>query len=310
MEILNKLDSFFTDADEGPSEPVEVLATEVEEIEQTLFFNETDKLQTALADSGEEQGFSEEVEIAALSFTPMDEIEEKLDLFFGNDDEEDVLLADSLTESLGFDMADDLDARQPVALEVEAGEKQAAAPFEIDELTMALEASIDGDQPPAMDAAESTKIQLAALGTLLPLVVRAPSHDNLAESAAMIATCKQADLTPGQHSLIQLLESTLTLLVRLPTKDHAATEKLVNYLYQRLTAGEPQADVLAEAIGRFTAWLQEAGKIMPVVPAASEPQQQGEYAYTAKELYFELSELRSYMHKEFSKLQHEIQHHK
>ncbi|MDR2550725.1 MAG: hypothetical protein LBD10_11055 [Desulfobulbus sp.] len=334
LEIQGKLDNFFAATDGKQSRPAEVTAMEVEEIEHTLFFNEADKLQTALADSGEEGGFSEDEEMAALNFTPMDEIEEKLDLFFGADEEEelgdDALLAGSLEESLGFDLADDesiavpdvlahLDASQPMAAAMEtatprfeAKEEQATAPLEVDELTMALEASIDDDQQPATDAPESKEIQLAALGALLPLVVRTPSRDNLAESAAMIATFKQADLSPAQHSLVQLLDSTLTLLVRLPTKDHAATEKLVNYLYGQLRAGEPQADVLAEAIGRFTAWMQEAGKIMPVVPAAGEREQQHEpaYTYTAKELYFELSELRSYMREEFAKLQHDMQHHK
>ncbi len=332
LEIQGKLDNFFAATDEKQSKPAEVTATEVEETEHSLFFNEADKLQTALADSGEQGGFSEEEEMAALNFTPMDEIEEKLDLFFGADDEEelgdDALLASSLEESLGFDLADDesiavpgvlahLDADQPTVSAMETArpefateEEQASAPLEVDELTMALEASIDDDQQPATDAAESKEIQLAALGALLPLVVRTPSRDNLAESAAMIAAFKQADLSPAQHSLVQLLDSTLTLLVRLPTKDHAATEKLVNYLYGQLRAGEPRAEVLAEAIGRFTSWMQEAGKIMPVVPAAGEQQHEPEYTYTAKELYFELSELRSYMREEFAKLQHDMQHHK
>jgi len=329
-----KLDSFFADTREEQYEPATVPSAKVEEIERGLFFSEANTLQTALAGSEEEQGFSEEDEIAALDFTPMDEIEEKLDLFFGSNDEDTIednaSLAGSLEESLGFDVAGpdaepadfqisaDLDTRQPdeeaadsmdvietmADIEEELG---VVAPFEVDELTMALEATIDS-QPsePPISTDGSEEIQLAALGALLPLVVRTPSSDNLAESTAMIATLKQTDLLPVQHSLVQMLETTLTLLVRLPTKEHAATEKLVNYLYEQLIAG--QTDALPEVIGRFTAWLLEASRIMPVMPVAGEQQLEPQYNYTAKELYLELSELRTYMREEFAKLQHEMQH--
>ncbi|MCL2791062.1 MAG: hypothetical protein FWD79_10520 [Desulfobulbus sp.] len=319
LEIQSKLDSFFADADEKQHEPAAAPAAEVEEIEHNLFFNEASNLQTALADSNEEQGFSEENERAALSFTPMEEIEEKLNLFFGSDDEdameEGTPLASSLEESLGFDLVDldaestnrsaaaDLDTRQPGV--------GAATPPEVDELTMALEATID-DQLSALptSAGESREIQLAALGALLPRVVRTPSRDNLAEVTAMIATCKQADLSPVQHSLLQLLESTLVMLLRLPIKDHPPTEKLVNYLYGQLIAGQTQADALPEVIGRFTAWVHEAGRIMPAV---GEGQLEPQHNYTTEELHCELSELRAYvreMRGEFAKLQHEMQHHR
>ena len=352
LDIQSKLDSFFAEDGNEPLKPGTASETKVNEIEQTLFFNETESLQAALADSDEEQGFSEEAEIAALSFTPMDEIEEKLGLFFGTDEEieEETLPAESgqatPAESLGPDptatgdvefetaptttepdawqpggettLSGNRAGREPERVEAfdlgltgtEEEEQAAPAPPEVDALTMALEATI-ADQPPAPPATvESAEIQLAALGALLPLVVRTPSRDNVAESTGMVATLKQGDLSPVQQSLVQLLESTLTLLVRLPTKEHAATERLVNYLYEQLIAEHGRADVLPEAIGRFTAWLHEAGRIMPIVPAASGQEQEPHYAYTAKELYFELSDLRASMREEFAKLRHEMEHHR
>ena len=352
LDIQSKLDSFFAEDGNEPLKPGTASETKVNEIEQTLFFNETESLQAALADSDEEQGFSEEAEIAALSFTPMDEIEEKLGLFFGTDEEieEETLPAESgqatPAESLGPDptatgdvefetaptttepdawqpggettLSGNRAGREPEHVEAfdlgltgtEEEEQAAPAPPEVDALTMALEATI-ADQPPAPPATvESAEIQLAALGALLPLVVRTPSRDNVAESTGMVATLKQGDLSPVQQSLVQLLESTLTLLVRLPTKEHAATERLVNYLYEQLIAEHGRADVLPEAIGRFTAWLHEAGRIMPIVPAASGQEHEPHYAYTAKELYFELSDLRASMREEFAKLRHEMEHHR
>ena len=100
------------------------------------------------------------------------------------------------------------------------------------------------------------------------------------------------------------------MLVRLPTKDDAATEKLVNYLYEQLLAEHCLPATLPEAIGRYTTWLQQASAIMPVVPAAADQVSEPTYAYTAKELYFELSELRAHIREEFAKLRHEMHHHK
>jgi len=349
LEIQSKLDSFFADIDEEPANTVSSPPTAVDEIEQSLFFNEVDTVQAALADSEEEQGFSEEAEIAALNFTPMDEIEEKLDFFFGTEEEaaaeepaRETEQRDSLEKSLGLGI-EELTAEPEIApalaefAEEEPDEEEAVVVdrdqpeealegaldilftdipeekpepepvvAEVDALTLALEATID-DRPQA-PSLESTEIQLAALGALLPIVVRTPSREKIAESAAMIATLKQTELSAVQQSLVQLLEAVLTMLVRLPTKDHAATERLVNYLYEQLIAEHGQPDVLPQAIARFTAWLQQAGTIMPVVPAAVGQEGEPQFAYTAKELYFELAELRTHIREEFAKLRHEMHH--
>lgn len=354
LEIQNKLDSFF-DLDDEPVETVTTPQAAVEEIEQSIFFNEEDSVQSALADSEEERGFSEEAEVATLSFTPMDEIEEKLDFFFGADTDEEPVAEepfhettplDSLEEALELtfgepettepDIAPALagfTSEEPVAEETitittgkdEPDEELAGAldffftetdgektettiPTAVDELTLALEATIDESQEKPLE--ESRQIQLAALGALLPVVVRTPSREKIAESATMVAALKQAGLSAVQQSLVQLLESVITMLVRLPTKNGAATEKLVNYLYEQLIAEHGQPDILPEAVSRFTAWLQQASAIMPVVPAASDQEHEPQFAYTAKELYFELSELRAHIRQEFDKLRHEMHHHK
>ncbi len=353
LAIQSQLDSFFADIDEGSATTIATPQEAVEKIEQSLFFNEEDGVQAALADSTEEQGFSEESEAASLSFTPMGEIEEKLDFFFGTDADTELeavesqpesLLNDAMEKSLDltfgepdlepaitpalagfspeetedreeekrlFPSKDQPDKELEGALDLfftDAQEKTESVPTAVDELTLALETTIDdGQQAPL---AESRQIQLAALGALLPVVVRSPSREKIAESAAMVATLKKAGLSVEQQSLAQLLESVITMLVRLPTKDAAATEQLVNYLYEQLLAEPCRPDILPVAIGRFTAWLQQASTIMPVVPTAVDQEGEPKFAYTAKELYFELSELRAHMREEFSKLRHEMDHHK
>jgi pilus assembly protein FimV len=86
----------------------------------------------------------------------------------------------------------------------------------------------------------------------------------------------------------------------------------VNYLYEQLLERECRPEVLTTAVLRFTTWLQQASALMPLVPAAAAQDEDNEphFAYSAKELYFELAELRAHIKDEFAKLRHEIHHHK
>lgn len=360
IEIQSKLDDFFALASEESEEP-ESPPGDVEAIEQALFSADESGIEPALADSEEGQGFTEPM--AAVDATPMEEIVEKLDFFFGTEAEEAAAVdlnksdaspidalrqpdetfsasADTLEASLAriFDDEQEEPAMPPALDQFELPEELKevdrsglAAPviaandlegaldlfFETaegegiepaaDTLTEALEATIAEGQA---SADMGSKIQFAALGALLPMIVRAPAHERIAESAELFAALKKSGLASEQQALLQLLESIVTMLVRLPTKDAAATEKLVNYLYEHLLQEHCSPETLAEAVGRFTSWLQQAGAIMPLIPTVSGgPEQEPQFAYTAKELYFELSEMRTHIREEFKKLRHELHHH-
>jgi len=341
LDIQSKLDDFFTDAmAEEPAQPA--VKESVEEIEQSLFFDQEHGIQAALADSDEERGFSEEEAVAALDYTPMDEIEQKLDFFFGADTEETVETADAVDVASTFElsttedefaMAPALSGFEPPELTREeetavvaaaqerpdksltdaldlffdAAETETPAPA--DALTEALEATLS---EPQGSAEENIQIRLASLGALLPLVVRTPSRDKMTEAAEVAASLLQSGLSREQQAMAQLLNSVIAMLMRLPAKSDAATEKLVNYLYEQLLLASCPAEALPEAISRFTAWLQQASAVMPLVPAATDAadaSRQPQFAYTAKELYFELSELRLNIKEEFSKLRHDLHHH-
>jgi len=338
LDIQSKLDNFFADAAAEASLPA--AKESVEEIEQSLFFDEEHGIQAALADTAEERGFSEEEAAAALDFTPMDEIEEKLDFFFGADTEEapETVAAEDVAPALelsatedefeiapalsGFELPE-LTQEEETAVVVAAQEQPdesltnaldlffdaAVKETPADALTEALEATLSE----AQGATEENKqILLASLGALLPLVVRTPSRDKMTEAADVAASLLQSGLSSEQQAMAQLLNSVIAMLMRLPAKNDAATEKLVNYLYEQLLLASCPAGALPEAISRFTAWLQQASAVMPLVPAvtdAVEANQQPQFAYTAKELYFELSELRLNIKEEFAKLRHDLHHH-
>lgn len=379
LDIQSKLDTFFADAVEQSAESETTAPLSVEEIEQSLFFNEEAGIESALADSEEERGFSEEEAVAAFDYTPMEEIEEKLDFFFGTDTADEPLelteeetepaaemswreeeekpsgsssilepsldlvfeetekatIAPALSEFAMPDaagkteeptFADDevLDVELEGALDFffdanEDDEEEETDQTTVDELTQTLEASIDAgqaiaadvgqnEQPVVLTPEENRQVQLAALGALLPGTVRTLSREKVIESTQLIATLQNTGLPSGPQALLQLLNSVISLLIRLPRKDDAATEKLVNYLYQHLLEGQFRPEILPEAVTRFTAWLQDASAIMPLVPTETGKATEPHFEYTAKELYFELSELRAHIREEFKKLRHEMHH--
>ncbi|MBM9535478.1 hypothetical protein [Desulfobulbus alkaliphilus] len=390
LDIENKLDHFFADAADESSEPAAVATDHsADEVERALFFTEENGVESALADSQEERGFSEEEAIASLDYTPLGEIEEKLDFFFGSETDEqlgeeeetglvmdvtgekepsvvegqipgpftdEVREEDAVAKALGIEMtpaladADDLQVREEIEtpafdeleLDGELEEKLdlffdleetaidteeplvemvAAAEEPVEALTRALEATIEEEQPPTVELAEEESvtistgdedrhIHLAALGALLPGIVRAASREQAAESTRIIQALNDVDMSAEHQSLLHMLQSMISLLARLPARDGAATEKVVNYLYEQLLQETCRPEVLTTAVQRFTAWLQEATALMPRVPTTADNTEEApQFAYTAQELYFELTELRAQLKDEFAKLRHEMHHH-
>jgi len=361
LDIQSKLDNFFAEAGEEPLHAETLSEDSVEEIEKSLFFDEESGIESALADSSEERGFSEEEAIATLDYTPMEEIEEKLDFFFGAEaDIEPAAMADRQTESAPMrSLAEQTDLvfadimEEPsiapalsdfLAPEETDGQETWAATtdnlldnelegalssfLEVDEafqeaspqpteLAQMLEAAVDDGGPAAIvptgllgafASQESGQLLLASLGVVLPGVIRATSRENVAESDRLLTALQNTELSPNQRALLQLLNSVIGMLTRLPKREIAATEKLVNYLYQQTLEAQQPPEVLPEAINRFTTWLHNVFAIMPALPTQTGAEGGPHFEYTAKELYFELTELRSHINEEFARLRHEMHH--
>lgn len=327
-EIQSKLDDFFADTLGDPSLSATMDGVSVEDNERSLFFDEDSGVQSALAGSKENHGFSEEEAIATLDYTPMGEIEEKLDFFFGAGEDNEPVAAtppEPAREPAGASQPGDhsLDKELEGALDsiftADADDAETSRASGDDELTQALEATLDASLmpapaqapeqlPPALMPEETRKIQLAALGALLPGVVVSLSREKAAESAQLIAALKDAELPAGQQALAQLLNAVISLHVRLPKRNEASTEKLVNSLYEHLLDTHCPPETLLEAVNRFTEWLLDAFAIMPPAPTSTGQEDEPRFEYTAKELYVELSELRGHINEEFAKLRHEMRH--
>ncbi|MGE4560311.1 MAG: hypothetical protein AB7E77_08920, partial [Desulfobulbus sp.] len=220
-----------------------------------------------------------------------------------------VLAATSGEDEKSSDLSEALDDFFETASE--SAEPQLTEIVESDALTEELEATLGvvGEHPPE----DMRQIDLAAFGAILPSAVRSLDRTKLDEAETMLNTLQQKSLSGEHKALAQLLQSVLAMLSRLPAKSETDTEKLVNYLYEQLLVENLEPTVLIAAISRFSHWLQQAGSLMPMVPSADQTgtleQQEPQFHYTAKELYFELAELRHFMNDEFSKLRHHLKHH-
>nr|WP_320012796.1 hypothetical protein [uncultured Desulfobulbus sp.] len=329
LDIEGKLDSFFLDVEEEVPPQEATTAQEAEANERSLFFDEQTGPIAALADSDEEAGFSEEQTVAALHASPLDEIEEKLDFFFGEESEEldedtpdmapvlsdaqaggeetvsPASLASSGTVEESSDLSGALDAFFETAEPAAASVKGVSS----DNLTEALEATLEEDSS-AEAITDDFTAEVATLGALLPAAVRALDQAKLSEAEATLAKIQKSSPAAEYKALAELLHSVIALLSRLPAKSAKDTEKLVNYLYEQLMRKEVTSDVLPSAITRFNSWMLEASKFMPRVPSVVEDNQETEEVqYSAKELYFELAHLKQYINDEFAKVRHHLEHH-
>jgi len=329
LDIDGKLDSFFLDADKEAPEETST-GQEAEENENSLFFDEQTGPIAALADSNEDSGFSEEDTVASLSASPLDEIEEKLDFFFGDESEEVAEQTDiapalneteeaseeesapaSLESSAPAEESSELSGALDAFFETTEPETDVEATEEIepDALTEALEATLD--EATAEESSEPSDFEgeVATLGALLPAAVRALDREKLTQAEELLASLQKTSPSAEHTSLAELLQSVVTMLSRLPAKSAADTEKLVNYLYEQLMGKEVSAKTLTTAISRFNRWMQDAAKFMPRVPAVAEENEAQEVQYSAKELYFELAQLKQYINDEFAKVRHHLEHH-
>jgi len=348
LDIQGKLDLFFGDSAEAPVAGATAAELSVEEIEQSLFFTEDKGIESALADSSENRGFSEEEAVATLDYLPMEEIEEKLDFFFGAETDLEPLPitaqdsgsgdgpveppqppAPDLTltgeeksageERAATETASPLDQALEGALNALFAadeEPQAPAPAEPTELAELLASAVtEGDEEADSgglavleDSPASSQILLATLGVLLPGVIRSTSAENVAKAEQLLADLANTSLSADHQALLQLLQSVINLMSRLPGREGAVTEQLVNHLYEHMLVSPCPPGALAEAVGGFTAWLHGGLAVMPTLPTRTDETSGAQFAYTAKELYFELTELRLQINKEFAQLRHDMHH--
>ncbi len=240
-DIEEKL-SFFFDDNEPPVEEQEEkeqvsgssadVNTEQTNEEQASYAEES--VTPALADSNGVMGFS--LDDIGTDGQPLDEIEEKLDIFF--DDENDLPGEEAKEDN-------PLPPAPQSALPVPGFEKSDTA-----------EDSPDKKEPVHQQGL------LTTLGALLPGTIRAPADRSIKEALTLIDELRSSEKSPGKKVVLQLLGSTIDQLVHSAYLDTDATEQLVNNLFESLHKSQTRDEELPAITEQFTIWQQALlGKI-------------------------------------------------
>ncbi len=237
-EIDDKLDAFFG-------------LDEEEEIEPAFESIQDESVAPALADAEEEIGFNEDETVASLTEEPSAEIEDKLDAFFGIDDEEeDEKKSAAVEQHDGYDELNIAPALADAEEEIGFNEDETVVSLTEEpsaEIEDKLDAFFGVDTEPSPTITETTSSDtipsgsdlLTALGVGLTAFAAKGAVEQLKESKNIVQQLhKESTHSTEQKILLQLLESTLSLI---PEKDGKETEKiseLSQSLHQQLEKKE------------------------------------------------------------------------
>jgi len=222
-DLEGRLDSFFGISEEEPDiEEMELPAASQDPVYQEP---EDDFVVAALSDTDEddEGGFQEDRVVAELEEDPSNDLQDKLDSFFGSDDE---------SEASGFDSTE---STTPID----------AAVGGIDEK---LDTLFGGKT-----AATAAVLSLGAVAAKISSVK--PSQDDLQQVAQLVAE-KKNDNPGTQETVILTLMNSATELIAANTEIASDTGNIIEELNTYLDDAENPAAMIA-AVECFTAWQKK-----------------------------------------------------
>ena len=332
-ELEDKLDSFFgvseedQDIDSAPA-AASTLQAEPE--------NEDETVVSALADVDDELegGFREEEVSAELVDDSTGDIQDKLDSFFGADEEPESEVAPA-QESKTTD-------EEPLEEEIESFFTEEETSEADQRLTETEPALADVDEISGFDEQEAVKdladsamediddkldsffdegkeertLKAAAAGTALSSLAAvtatlspSPGPDDLKQVAELIAAGKEENIGANQTVLLTLIDSAVALLSKNP---EAAAEN--NTIVQELVAGLEDAEnpaTLTETVRRYTSWQQNffdtiISNQKSTVTATSPAAVEGIDDEITLQVQTGFSQLRETMMKEFDNIKKEL----
>ena len=297
LEIDDKLDSFFG-ADDNDTKKEE------QQTEAELFSNlESTAVAPALSDTGEQSGFDEE---------PNPEINDKLDAFFGKDDNDIEEEQQETEQQTGEDkFFADLESTTVVPALSDTGEQSG-----FDEETVVSTINKEpnpeindklnaffGEDDKKEDIREAETSVETNLAANLVCLSATPSLEIIKQSRETVHKLLDSpDQSTEKTALLQLIDSTLALL---PEKtDHLTgdTTELLDFLQNSIEQESFDPKVIAVAVTRFTSWHKNIIEELFLSQAQIAEKQ----TEATPDLHQELKELKAIMSEEIGALRQEI----
>ena len=197
----------------------------------------------------------------------------------------------------------------PVA-ETATGEETAPAP------AAGLEAKLDTffSNEEVGEAAETAVGEalagagLAALAGSIARLAEKPAEDTLTAVSTCLADLDREGLGPEQTVRLQLLDSALDMLSRLPQPPARESLDLLDHLAAGVQEDEQDAAALAESVARFTAWQRQTMEeiLQGQQQVGGQEEKRPELALVSEEIRSAFTELRSSLAEELEALRREI----
>ena len=276
-ELEDKLDSFFGISEDEPDTDTKPVAPSMQQADS----EPDDVVVSALADAeeGVDSGFREEAVAAELVEESTGDLQDKLDSFFGSDDESETEVAAAQVSKTGTEEphAEEIDsfftedktteadqglAETEPALadtdEVSGFDEQEAvtglADSSMGDIDDKLASFFDEDKKESELKTPASGTALSSLAAVSSTLSPSPAPDDLKQVAELVATGKKETIGANQTVLLTLIDSAVALLSKNP---EAAAEN--NTIVQELIAGLEDAEnpaTLTDMVRRYTTWQQ------------------------------------------------------
>ncbi len=310
-ELEDKLDTFFDLSDDAAavSSAVAASSSDLENVES----GDDGTVVAALADETTDGGFSEEDVVAELNEDPTDQLQDKLDSFFGDDDEQPQAATAAAEDSIPLE--EDLDSfftdeettpalsdAEEVSGFDEADEVSGLADSAMDEIDDKLDSFFDLDSEESSDAAVDVPA-LSSLQAAASALSSAPDSAQLQQQVSQLVTTLKTENHGTNHTiLLTMIETAVELLSRNNT---AAAD--TGSIVQELAAGLEDADnpsALIDMVCRYTEWQKEFfDRIVNTAQKAAPPVAQEE---VIDQVQSGFSELRGTLMNEFDAIRKEL----
>lgn len=331
-EFEDKLDSFFGISENKPDIDLEPAVPNTQQVDRKT--EEKIVSAPANADKDVESGFREEEASTEFVEDSSDDLQDKLDSFFGNDEQPEIevepapesntVTKEPLEEEIESFFTEDQPAETDQGLpetEPALSDADETSGFDEQEAVTNLAGSAMEKIDDKLDSffgedkeesvaealvAETTMVSLTAVSSTLSA---SPGADDLKQVAELTAEAREENIGANQTVLLTLIDSAVALLSKNP---EAAAEN--NTIVQELVAGLEDAEshaTLTETVRRYTSWQQNFFDTIiknqqAVVTSFPSGALEGVDDEITRKVQVNFSQLRETMMKEFDNIRKEL----